>query len=83
MNDLSNRLQRDLRRGIELEDAVRLLRTSRASSATRSVVKLPVWLNRWASARLSYACLSSASARFRSSMSMISPYQYAIRPSVS
>ena len=51
-------------------------------SPTKSVMKLPVLLSRWASANDSCR-RSPASARFRSSMSTIWPYHCAIRPSVS
>ena len=49
-----NRLQRDARRGFELEDADGLSDQS-GWSASKSVMKLPVLLSRWASARLMLA----------------------------
>ena len=51
VDEIPNHLYRDLGRGIELEDAERSPRTRLCSSATKSVMKLPVLLSRWASVR--------------------------------
>ena len=73
------RLHCDLGAGVELEDPVSFLGPV-VIVPIRSVMKLPVLLNRWASAKLSYARRSSASACFRSSMSVLTPYHLTIVP---